>query len=351
MGFVNQPPLPRTTRPVQPDTSTELTRLIRQLYDLPRLRIELVGHGVNQTYRVHVADKRMFFRLYSSNPYFGTNRDDFLFELKLLVHLAERGLPVPTPIPTREGRLLAILELLGQHRYGALFPSALGSPHRAWWPTIRDEIAIRELGTLFARMHAAADCFCCTYERYEFDLSLLLQKPMALLRSKMEDRGRAREMMRINKTANDLQHIIDSLGKESDVYGIIHGDAHVGNVLYDDNVGYTLIDFDHCAFGWRVYDLVPLFNTLEINVSDTSIVNRVRELVLAGYESVRPLSQVERDAIPTFQFLWYMWDIGESLTLSSTWGGPIEGEAETQTSFLNRAVSTLEQATARYVSS
>ena len=157
-----------------PDILNELTPVIRQLYDLPQLRMELVGHAVNYTYRLHASEKpTLFFRLYSPNAYFGTNRDDFLFELELMVHLAERGVPVPTPIPTRDGRLLATLEVSGQRHFGVLFPGAVGSPHRAWWPTIRDDGVISDLGVLFGRLHNVADSFCCRHSRYEFDLSLM----------------------------------------------------------------------------------------------------------------------------------------------------------------------------------
>ncbi len=51
--------------------------------------------------------------------------------------------------------------------------------------------------------------------------------------------------------------------------------------------GFTPMDFDHCAHGWRIYDLMPLPNTLRINVPDAAVVERVWALVLEGCETVR----------------------------------------------------------------
>ena len=126
---------------------------------------------------------------------------------------------------------------------------------------------------------------------------------------------------------------------------IIHGDAHVGNVLYDRGAGFTIIDFDHCAHGWLAYDLVPLLNTLVINVP--SVAQRVWKLVLGGYEEVRGLSERERDAIPAFSQLWHLWDIGETLVMSSIFGGRVDGLTTlSPEEYLDQSLSTLRRLSA-----
>ena len=196
-----------------------------------------------------------------------------------------------------------------------LFPKAAGAPHQAWWPQINDVEAVRSLGALLAEVHDAADRFSSQYSRYEFDLHFLYEKPLALLQDSMEADGRSDEMASIRATSDAARGGISGLCKKAGDDGVIHADAHAGNVYYVYDVGFTLIDFDHCAYGWRVYELVPLFITLELNVPDAAIVQRVRELVLEGYQSVRPFSKLELEAIPAFQVLWHLWDIGENLVL------------------------------------
>ena len=319
-----------------------------RLYGLEPTRIELISSAVNDTYRVDVPGEELFLRVYSPNAYYGSTADDFEFELKFTAHLAKNGVPTPSPIPTRTGQLLASFDASGNAQRADLFPKAAGAPHRAWWPAIKSDDAVRELGSLIARLHLAAESFSCNHSRYEFDLEFLLFKPLELLRVQMDAHGRAGDYKDILSVSNAAKEVVATLGKAPDVYGVIHGDAHVGNVYYDDELGFSLIDFDHCAHGWRVYDLVPLFITLELNVPDKQIAKRVRILVLEGYESVRPLAQTEHECIPAFQFLWHLWDVGENLVLSSTWGGPIKDEDQTQASFLDNAVQTI-QRTAHYV--
>lgn len=326
----------------------DLVDQVSHLYGLQPTKAELIRQSVNDTYRVHVADMDLFLRLYAPNPYYGTTHEDFRFELDLLVHLAAHRVPVVAPIRDRHGELLSEVEVSGQRRYAALFPEATGAPHKAWWPRIDDEAAVRELGRLLARMHRVADDFGSRGSRYEFDLRYLLDEPLRLLHMRLDAHARADDMAFFHDTAEALRSVIAGLGKRANTYGVIHGDAHVGNVLYHKKAGFTLIDFDHCAHGWRVYDLVPLLNTLRINVRDAAIVERVWSLVLEGYEMERPLSELERESIPVFQVLWRLWDMGEMLILSSIWGGPVHeaGAPATQEAHLERALRTLGQISA-----
>ena len=112
-------------------------------------------------------------------------------------------------------------------------------------------------------------------------------------------------------------------------------------MLYDQSAGFSIIDFDLCAHGWLAYDLVPLLNTLIINVP--RVARHVWKLVLEGYEQVRPLSELEADAIPAFSMLWHLWDIGETLVVSSTFGGRVEGlTAPSPDEYLAQSLSAMQ---------
>ena len=177
----------------------------------------------------------------------------------------------------------------------------------------------------------------------------MLDEPVRLLGARLTELGRDEEIALLHGVRARLARALSELENAPGASGLIHADLHVGNVLYDQGVGYALIDFDHCAYGWRVYDLIPLLVTLGINVPDASIVDRVEALVLEGYERTRPFSRTEREAIPALRFLWHLWDLGENLVHSSVWGGPIEGDEETRDEFLDRAMRTLEVARSRWL--
>ena len=65
-----------------------------------------------------------------------------------------------------------------------------------------------------------------------------------------------------------------------------------------------LFDFDLCGYGWRAFDLALVrlqFDDLHWAV------------FLDAYDSVRPMSDAERDSIADFVSLWPMWHIGDLL--------------------------------------
>lgn len=62
-------------------------------------------------------------------------------------------------------------------------------------------------------------------------------------------------------------------------YGLIHGDLHTGNIVFNNEVPYP-IDFGRCGYGYYLYDMAGLL--LELNPKQ-------RRIVIQGYESVMEL--------------------------------------------------------------
>lgn len=107
------------------------------------------------------------------------------------------------------------------------------------------------------------------------------------------------------KELQPLEHYVscmERIGKSEGKFGIIHADMHTENVHFHGDT-LTVFDFDHCAYGWRAYDLALVYSVPENH----------REAIYAGYESKRPLSAVERDSIRDFAALRNLWDIGDIL--------------------------------------
>jgi Ser/Thr protein kinase RdoA (MazF antagonist) len=70
-----------------------------------------------------------------------------------------------------------------------------------------------------------------------------------------------------------------SLREDRQTHGILHADAHKGNMLYDDDQ-MRLIDFSFCAFGHYLFDL-------GICLSDTR--QELHGDFLEGYQGLRAL--------------------------------------------------------------
>ena len=59
--------------------------------------------------------------------------------------------------------------------------------------------------------------------------------------------------------------------READAYGLIHQDAHTGNLFVDDAGHITLFDFDDCVYGPFIYDIaMALFYIVPFDLSGAS---------------------------------------------------------------------------------
>ena len=95
---------------------------------------------------------------------------------------------------------------------------------------------------------------------------------------------------------------VKSIGTDGDKFGVIHADMHLGNIHFRGQEP-TIFDFDHCAYGWRDYDLAICYGLPETQ----------RLSMVEGYESRRPLSPEERDSLQDLSNLRNLWDIGDTL--------------------------------------
>ena len=95
------------------------------------------------------------------------------------------------------------------------------------------------------------------------------------------------------------------LDRQTAVYSLIHADMHPGNVLVDGD-RLTVIDFDDAGLGWHAYDIAvalvyqqrrPAFGDLE-------------RAYLAGYRSVRRLSEETLGLLPMFRLVRGLAQIG-----------------------------------------
>jgi len=94
---------------------------------------------------------------------------------------------------------------------------------------------------------------------------------------------------------------IESLINEPFEEGIMHGDLYYDNTLFQGNKLITLLDFEQSGLG-------PLILDLGISVSGTSLSNGeisplLVEAFIEGYESERPLKEVEKISLKSFILL------------------------------------------------
>jgi len=79
--------------------------------------------------------------------------------------------------------------------------------------------------------------------------------------------------------------------------GIIHGDLHTGNALYERETAKLILDFGDSARNLLLIDVVRTICS-KVGVQDGRIDPTLMRSVLEGYESVRPLTNQEKQSIP-----------------------------------------------------
>lgn len=292
----------------------DLASLVGLEYEIPApVAATLLRRGFNDTYRARDAVGRLYaLRVYSRDKYWISSDSDLLFELELLNHLAERGVRVARPLRRRDHEWLGSLEAPEGRRCFALFTYAEGSP-----PGERLNLDLRRtLGAEIGRLHQAMDGFPLKEGRYDLNLDLLVSIPLAAIEAYV-DAGQASLFAELQDVAKDLTDHIRGLQLPQDAYGLIHGDIHFSNLHVSPAGDLMLFDFDHCGFGWRAYDLTNVCHVTE------SASQEEREAALAtleGYESVRKLSDAERESLPVFAACRILWDTGDMLR-AAHWQG------------------------------
>jgi Ser/Thr protein kinase RdoA (MazF antagonist) len=274
----------------------------------------LIRRGFNDTYLLESSlidsiSKKYIFRVYLNHKYYIETPEEFQFELDLLEHLHKESIPVANALRMNDGGLLGTIPTALGERAFALFSYAEGEE------LSKDTMTIERcflFGKTMADLHLAANSFQSTHKRYHLNLKYLVDEPLRLIAKKTNkdsvhfigEEG-SEEIKNSLESLESIDHLVEavrSLPCDQDEFGVIHADLHLGNIHFQDNK-LMLFDFDHCAYGWRAYDLaVSLFFP-----SDQ------RSSIIKGYESRRPLSKAERECLPVFADLRQLWDIGDTL--------------------------------------
>ncbi len=276
----------------------EVLEIVRAHYSLDAPQTcRLIRRGFNDHYQVTAGNTQYIFRAYLNGKYYIDSAEAFQFEVDLVDYLHKRKMPVAYPVPRKDGDLLGWAATPLGERATALFSYALGEEISKDSLTTAQRL---ELGKTVATFHLTANSFHSEHRRYHLNLKYLVEEPLRLIAQ--QDNDKIQEILASLQPISALVDAVKSLTTDGDEYGIIHGDLHAGNMHFQGNQ-VTLFGFDHCAYGWRAYDLATIFYLPEAQ----------QKAFFRGYEAVRPLTEGERDCLPVFAKLRTLWDIGDIL--------------------------------------
>lgn len=259
-------------------TDEELAGLLAD-FDLGQaLSLKGVAEGVeNSNFLLETEAGRYFLTIYERR----VRADDLPFFLELLRWIAERRFPSATPIADREGRLLKTVR--GKPCAIVSFLSGLAVRR----PTAAH---CREAGAGLALLHLAAAEFP---QARANDLGQAAWAPI------FEDLHAAAEGLKPGLAAtisSDLELVAARwpLGLPE---GIVHADFFPDNVFFKNGKFAGAIDFYFACTDALAYDVAIALNAWCFEPDGSFNITLARQLV-AGYESLRPLSDIERSALP-----------------------------------------------------
>ncbi|PYD91552.1 homoserine kinase [Pseudomonas syringae pv. pisi] len=207
--------------------------------------------------------------------------DQLPFYVKLMAHLAERGIPVPAPVPNTDGELVVAL-----HGKPAIIVSRLqGSSQLDPQP-----VHCAEVGRMLARMHLAAQDFALHQpnlrgldwwvETAPAVLPFLNEAEAALLRSEVAYQSE----FAAGATYAQLAR------------GPVHADLFRNNVMFEGERLSGCFDFYFAGVDTWLYDVAVTVNDWCVDLA-TGVLDaaRVRAL-LDAYHEVRPFTADEQAA-------------------------------------------------------
>lgn len=244
----------------------------------------LVNHSENHTFRLDVPGGNAFALRVHRAQYQSTRNIES--ELAWLTALRrDTDLPVPEPVPGRDGQVLqSFVTATGEARHAVLFRFIGGSEPK---PDSDLVDLFQVLGNYAARLHLHTIGWQrpAQFERQAWSAAAILD-PDGLWGDWRVAPGVTPSIrLVLDRVDAALRHWLAQYGTGPDRYGLIHADMRLGNVLVEgDHV--SLIDFDDSGLCWFAYDFAAAVSFFETrgNIPD------LKSAWLNGYRAIRPVA-------------------------------------------------------------
>lgn len=210
---------------------------------------------------------------------------DLPFFLGLMDHLAEAGIPCPTPVHGRDGE--ALRQLCGK-------PAAIVTFLSGMWPRRISPDHAAELGRGLAELHLAGADFAMTRAN---GLSLNSWRPLLEKSESRADEVAPGLAGELSGELDEMEADWPASGPGGLPSGVIHADLFPDNVFFRDAKLAGLIDFYFACTDALAYDLAICLNAWCFERGAEFNITKARRL-LSAYRDVRPVNETELEALP-----------------------------------------------------
>lgn len=265
---------------VYTDVSVEDLQAFIAGYDIGKLlSYKGIAEGVeNSNYLLRTPAGQFILTLFEKR----VREEDLPFFMQIMARLAERGVPAPQPIATKAGALFT---------HAKNRPAAIISFLEGVWPRSPDIGHCAAIGETLARMHVALEGF-----ELERENTLSLDGWERLIAPRLAQAEYLRP---------GLARLIERDVAETRAAwpgglprGPIHADLFPDNALFLGDRLTGVIDFYFACTDFLAYDLAVCLNAWCFAQEREYDIARGAAMI-AAYETIRPLAEAEREALPT----------------------------------------------------
>ena len=213
--------------------------------------------------------------------------------------LAEQGFPVPVPVQNVDGNYLSeispefiatVIKWVNGKPIGTVDANQF---------KISKQIDF-ELGKVIGNLHNITEdlSFPDWFSRPSWGIEGLLGEYPNWGKFWEGEHLRSKEKEIFTIARDRAYSLLKQYEKEGAKTLLIHADV-IGENVFQNDSGISLIDFDDCGYGFPIYDLA----TATIQSLEDINYQRRCNLILEGYDKVRSLKQVDTDLFPIFAML------------------------------------------------
>ena len=227
--------------------------------------------------------------------------------------LVQAGIAAPEPLLTSAGENFAQVEIAatGERRWAGLARwvegELLGDVVARETDSAANARHFAHLGAIMAAMHNQATSWTPPdgFQRHALDADGLMGPEPFWGPFWDHPVFSAAERDMLLDTRDRLHAALTRYGKPLRTFSLIHADLHPRNVLVDGPRA-AVIDFDDAGFGWHQYDLAVALVTYQ----DHPDFCMFRDACIAGYRSVRAISDDDLALLPMFLLIRDMAQMG-----------------------------------------
>lgn len=285
----------------------DVARLALGQYDIGAdATLRLLNLSENATYLVEDGGTQSILRVHRQNYHRPHEIESELDWLQALQD--DSDITVPTVLPARDGRRLVTVEgeeTGGIPRHVVQFGMVAGAEPDESALTLDD---FHTLGRITAALHDHSQRWerPAGFGRFSWDWEHSLGGNPRWGRWQDAEGVGAGERQVLERAQALLHDRLHAYGTGPDVYGLIHADLRLANLLVDPESSdcstsskITVIDFDDCGFGWYFYD----FGTAVSFIEHDPALPEWQDAWVRGYRTRRDLPASDEDMLASFVLL------------------------------------------------